>query len=84
VHSTSFGPTRKEAKMKREIFFSFLEKEKKSKIFLIFLLRFSETFGLNEKAKFLALYFLLFCKLFFLFSKIIGIFFLLFVPYQKD
>jgi hypothetical protein len=36
-----------------------LEKEKKSEIFFIFLLRFSKTFGLNEKAKFLALYFLL-------------------------
>jgi len=35
-----------------------LEKEKKKK-FLIFLLQFSETFDLNEKANFLAFYFLL-------------------------
>jgi hypothetical protein len=28
-----FGPTRKEAKMKREIFFSFLEKRKNQKYF---------------------------------------------------
>jgi len=55
-----------------------LEKEKKSKIFLIFLLQFLKTFDLNEKAKFLAIYFLLafLQALFFVFESNWNIFFI--------
>ncbi len=74
---------RKEAKLKRWIFFLFRKRRKK--IFLDFFLQLSETFGLNKKTKSLVLYFLLvFLQAVFLFLKIIGIFFLLFTPYQKD
>nr|YP_009745566.1 cytochrome c biogenesis factor C [Andreaea wangiana]QIH30041.1 cytochrome c biogenesis factor C [Andreaea wangiana] len=49
---------KKQKNEKREIFY-FLFFLNKSKIFLIYLLRFSKTFGLNEKAKILAFYSLL-------------------------
>nr|AND50351.1 cytochrome c biogenesis factor C [Flatbergium sericeum] len=71
-------PDDKRGKNEKIEFFYFLEKEKKSKIFLIFLLRFSETFGLDKKAKFLTLYFLLafLQALFFVFEKNWNIFFI--------
>jgi len=45
--------------MKKKENFSFLFLSNKSKIFLIYLLQFSKTFGFNEKAKILAFYSLL-------------------------
>jgi len=79
-----FGWRRKKTKMKRKNFFLFWKKRKKEKKYLIFLLRFSKTFGLNKKAKFLALIlFIFFTSFFFVFENNWN-FFLLFAPYQKD
>jgi len=50
---------KKKQRNKKKENFSFLFLSNKSKIFLIYLLQFSKTFGFNEKAKILAFYSLL-------------------------
>jgi hypothetical protein len=74
-----------EEKNKNEKIFFFLEKKKKLKNIFDFFVAIFKNLWPQRKSQIFGSYCLfVFLQAFFLFSKIIGIFFLLFAPYQKN